>query len=175
MPCGTSFRNSLSRRPTSTCRMPASGHWPTAMRTSPRRHLHANIFSSVTPAQPLPLYSIVGGKLTTCRSLAEETAATLLADLGRPRVADSRERTIPGGEAWPADRGRAERRTPRNRPAERPAAGGGRSCLATGRHAGRRNSERCTHPAKAVSEERIFRRPWPAGASAMNGRPGWMT
>ncbi len=50
----------------------------------------------------LPLYSIVGGKLTTCRALAEQTAGTLLADLGRPRLADSRERVIPGGEGWPA-------------------------------------------------------------------------
>ena len=50
----------------------------------------------------LPLYSIVGGKLTTCRALADETAGTLLADLGRPRLGDSRERVIPGGEAWPA-------------------------------------------------------------------------
>ncbi|HEX4142120.1 MAG TPA: glycerol-3-phosphate dehydrogenase/oxidase [Pirellulales bacterium] len=59
--------------------------------------------AGITP----PTYSIVGGKLTTCRSLAEETAATLLADLGRTHAADSRERTIPGGEAWPTDAGRA--------------------------------------------------------------------
>jgi glycerol-3-phosphate dehydrogenase len=57
----------------------------------------------------LPTYSIVGGKLTTCRSLAEEAAATLLADLGRPNVANSRERTIPGGESWPAAPADADR------------------------------------------------------------------
>lgn len=46
----------------------------------------------------LPIYSIVGGKLTTCRSLAESSAATILARLGLPVRATSRERPLPGGE-----------------------------------------------------------------------------
>ncbi len=45
-------------------------------------------------AAPLPLVSLVGGKLTTCRSLAEETAAAVLARLDRPVSATSRERPI---------------------------------------------------------------------------------
>jgi glycerol-3-phosphate dehydrogenase len=49
----------------------------------------------------LPLYSVIGGKLTTCRSLAETSAQTLLERLGWPRRGDSRERTIPGGENYP--------------------------------------------------------------------------
>jgi glycerol-3-phosphate dehydrogenase len=44
----------------------------------------------------LPLWSIVGGKLTTCRSLAETVAATVLAAVGRPVQGTSRERPLPG-------------------------------------------------------------------------------
>jgi glycerol-3-phosphate dehydrogenase len=47
---------------------------------------------------PWPLFSIIGGKLTTCRSLAEEAADRLLATLGRVRTASSRDRPLPGGE-----------------------------------------------------------------------------
>jgi glycerol-3-phosphate dehydrogenase len=52
---------------------------------------------------PPPLYSIIGGKLTTCRSLAQEAAAQILAHLDRPVVANSAERALPGGEEYPAD------------------------------------------------------------------------
>lgn len=50
-----------------------------------------------------PLFSVIGGKLTTCRSLAEETATTVLARLGKTPVSASRERPLPGGEAYPTD------------------------------------------------------------------------
>ncbi|HEX4128410.1 MAG TPA: glycerol-3-phosphate dehydrogenase/oxidase [Pirellulales bacterium] len=43
---------------------------------------------------PLPMYSIIGGKLTTCRSLAEGAADTILARLGMPRLASTRDRPI---------------------------------------------------------------------------------
>ena len=43
----------------------------------------------------LPLVSLVGGKLTTCRSLAEETTAAVLTRLGLPVDSTSRERHIP--------------------------------------------------------------------------------
>ncbi len=49
----------------------------------------------------VPVFSIVGGKLTTCRSLAEEAAATVLGHLGRTVQATSRERFLPGGESHP--------------------------------------------------------------------------
>lgn len=52
-------------------------------------------------------YSVIGGKLTTCRALAEEEAATLLAHLGLPVREISADRFIPGGEDYP--RGNAER------------------------------------------------------------------
>ncbi len=52
----------------------------------------------------LPLYSIIGGKLTTCRSLAEDAARQVLKDLGRQPLADSRTRVVPGGEDYPVDR-----------------------------------------------------------------------
>jgi glycerol-3-phosphate dehydrogenase len=58
----------------------------------------------------VPLVSLVGGKLTTCRSLAEETAAAVLGRLGKEIIATSRDRPIPrlqvdealaaGGQAW---------------------------------------------------------------------------
>jgi glycerol-3-phosphate dehydrogenase len=51
----------------------------------------------------VPCYSIIGGKLTTCRSLAEEAAGTILERLHRPHRANSRERPLPGGENYPAD------------------------------------------------------------------------
>jgi glycerol-3-phosphate dehydrogenase len=46
----------------------------------------------------LPAWSIVGGKLTTCRSLAETAARTVLGRLGLPVRGSSRARPLPG--AW---------------------------------------------------------------------------
>lgn len=43
-----------------------------------------------------PTFSLIGGKLTTCRSLAEEAADVLLTRLGRSREASSRDRELPG-------------------------------------------------------------------------------
>ena len=48
------------------------------------------------PRAPLPAWSIVGGKLTTCRSLAETAATEVLGALGRPVTGSSRERPLPG-------------------------------------------------------------------------------
>jgi glycerol-3-phosphate dehydrogenase len=50
-------------------------------------------------ACPIPLLSLVGGKLTTCRSLAEETAAAVLGRMGERTgdIRNSRARVIPGG------------------------------------------------------------------------------
>lgn len=50
-----------------------------------------------------PLYSVIGGKLTTNRSLAESAAETILSRLGKPVRANSRDRIIPGGENYPRD------------------------------------------------------------------------
>lgn len=52
---------------------------------------------------PLPVFSVIGGKLTTCRSLAEETAATVLKKLGLPVLQNSQARAIPGENGCPAD------------------------------------------------------------------------
>jgi glycerol-3-phosphate dehydrogenase len=46
------------------------------------------------PSCEVPFYSIIGGKLTTCRSLAEEAAGEILKRLGLPRIADSSQRSI---------------------------------------------------------------------------------
>jgi glycerol-3-phosphate dehydrogenase len=50
---------------------------------------------------PVLLVSVIGGKLTTCRSLAESAAAAILPLVGRQVIADSRERMLPGGEGTP--------------------------------------------------------------------------
>lgn len=50
----------------------------------------------------VPLYSVIGGKLTTCRSLAEETAAAIRARLGLAGLTVSRDRPLPGAEGYPA-------------------------------------------------------------------------
>jgi glycerol-3-phosphate dehydrogenase len=44
---------------------------------------------------PVPLLSLVGGKLTTCRSLAEEATAAVLGRLGLAVEANSQDRPIP--------------------------------------------------------------------------------
>ena len=49
----------------------------------------------------VPLISIVGGKLTTCRSLAEETAALVLKQLQLPVRQNSQTRPVPGGQDYP--------------------------------------------------------------------------
>jgi glycerol-3-phosphate dehydrogenase len=52
----------------------------------------------------VPFYSVIGGKLTTFRSLAEQATDTILRRLELPRRgAGSRQRVIPGGEHYPAD------------------------------------------------------------------------
>jgi glycerol-3-phosphate dehydrogenase len=61
-----------------------------------RRHWLAQ-----TPDSPIPLYSVIGGKLTTCRSLAESVADAILTRLEMNRIADTRGRPIPGGENYP--------------------------------------------------------------------------
>jgi glycerol-3-phosphate dehydrogenase len=55
------------------------------------------------PQVVVPLYSVIGGKLTTSRSLAEQTADTLFARLGIKRRASTRQRLLPGAEDYPAD------------------------------------------------------------------------
>jgi glycerol-3-phosphate dehydrogenase len=61
-----------------------------------RRHWLAE-----TPDAPIPLFSVIGGKLTTCRSLAESAADAILARLGLSRSASTRKRPIFGGEHYP--------------------------------------------------------------------------
>jgi glycerol-3-phosphate dehydrogenase len=59
----------------------------------------------------VPTFSIVGGKLTTCRSLAESSARTLRARLGLPADAPtSRDRPLPGAQNYPSSAEAVERR-----------------------------------------------------------------
>lgn len=55
-----------------------------------------------------PMYSVIGGKLTTCRSLAEEGAAEILSALGMEPTGNSRERPLPGAERYPVGPGAVE-------------------------------------------------------------------
>ena len=59
-----------------------------------RRHMLVR--QPANAAARFPAWSVVGGKLTTCRSLAEKAAAELLGVLGIPVQATSRERPLPG-------------------------------------------------------------------------------
>ncbi len=48
-----------------------------------------------------PVVSVVGGKLTTCRALAETVVDRVLELLDRSRIATTAERPLPGGENYP--------------------------------------------------------------------------
>jgi glycerol-3-phosphate dehydrogenase len=73
----------------------------------PLPHVDAKTAAAITrrhqlvwnDASQVPLLSLVGGKLTTCRSLAEETAAAVLVRLGESAdsIRNSRARVISGG------------------------------------------------------------------------------
>lgn len=49
----------------------------------------------------VPMYSLIGGKLTTCRSLAQSAAPMLLKRLGRTAPRTSAERPLPGATDYP--------------------------------------------------------------------------
>jgi glycerol-3-phosphate dehydrogenase len=51
----------------------------------------------------VPLFSVVGGKLTTARLVAEQTAAAVLESVGANATRHSRDRVLPGGDSYPAD------------------------------------------------------------------------
>lgn len=51
--------------------------------------------------EEIPVLTLVGGKLTTCRALAEQVADRVMDFLGRTRVANTHEAVIAGGEGWP--------------------------------------------------------------------------
>jgi glycerol-3-phosphate dehydrogenase len=74
--------------------LPASG--PTTPAAVTRRH-----WLEEHPQSAVPMYSVIGGKLTTCRSLADSAATTILNRLGIPRRTETRDRPIPGGERYP--------------------------------------------------------------------------
>ncbi len=44
---------------------------------------------------PIPILTLIGGKLTTCRALGEEVADRVLSRLRLPRLANSRDRSLP--------------------------------------------------------------------------------
>ncbi|MCT7374635.1 glycerol-3-phosphate dehydrogenase/oxidase [Chelativorans salis] len=52
---------------------------------------------------PVPQFCMVGGKWTTFRAFAEQTADAVLAELGRQRVRDTLELAIGGGVGFPDD------------------------------------------------------------------------
>jgi len=58
----------------------------------------------------LPIDTLVGGKLTTCRAFGEFAADQIFARLGRRRVADTRDRLVPGAEDYSTDSAAADAR-----------------------------------------------------------------
>ncbi len=54
---------------------------------------------------PLPCWSVVGGKLTTCRSLGEQAASKILKTLGVAVTGCSRDRPLPGAQGLTGDQG----------------------------------------------------------------------
>ncbi len=50
----------------------------------------------------IPIETLIGGKLTTCRAFGEQAADRVLARLGRPRRAETRSRIVPGGSGFPS-------------------------------------------------------------------------
>ncbi|MCX7420234.1 MAG: FAD-dependent oxidoreductase [Planctomycetia bacterium] len=52
---------------------------------------------------PIPILTLIGGKLTTCRKLAEEVTDRVLQRLNCPRVVDSRGEMLPGAQDFPTD------------------------------------------------------------------------
>jgi glycerol-3-phosphate dehydrogenase len=51
--------------------------------------------------QETPIYTLIGGKLTTCRSLAEEVTDEVLRYVQEPRKDSTLDRPVPGGSNWP--------------------------------------------------------------------------
>jgi glycerol-3-phosphate dehydrogenase len=68
----------------------------------PRSHFVHRIDGSV------PQFCMVGGKWTTFRAFAEQTADAVLAELGRKRLTDTLELAIGGGNGFPDDREKLE-------------------------------------------------------------------
>ncbi len=78
--------------------LPAHGSGASSARVTRRHHLHAH------GGALAGLYSVVGGKLTTARALAEEVVDRVVADAGvRAGPCLTRERPLPGGVAVDGD------------------------------------------------------------------------
>ncbi len=84
--------------------LPASG-WDYTSRVPRAHHL---ALSESDDTRGFPIYSMIGGKLTTFRPFAEQVTDKLLARLGRCRVVSTRERAYPGADGFP--KGEVEKR-----------------------------------------------------------------
>jgi glycerol-3-phosphate dehydrogenase len=76
----------------------------------PLPYVHARTTGAITRRHffvehehtPVPIFSVVGGKLTTMRALAEQAAADVLQHFGKQATATSRDRIFPGAEDYPS-------------------------------------------------------------------------
>lgn len=57
---------------------------------------------SRTKLGEISVLTLIGGKLTTCRSLAEQVSNVVLRESAKPRQASTIDRSIPGAIDWPA-------------------------------------------------------------------------
>ncbi len=78
-----------------------------------------------TRGRPFPVFTLIGGKWTTYRACAEHAADAVLAHIGKPRKASTRELAIGGGRGFP--RGQAEQDAWAAALAERTGLGPGRA------------------------------------------------
>jgi glycerol-3-phosphate dehydrogenase len=62
---------------------------------------HQVVISEADDTRSFPIYSLIGGKLTTFRALAEQVTDQLLSRFSKRRVITTRERTYPGAEGYP--------------------------------------------------------------------------
>lgn len=65
---------------------------------------------SRTTSNGIPIDTLIGGKLTTCRAFGEQVADRVLSHLGRIRTAATQMRLVPGAEGYPADEAERESR-----------------------------------------------------------------
>ncbi len=77
----------------------------------PLPYVHARTTGAITrrhsfvehKESPVPMFSIIGGKITTMRSLAEQAATDVLRHWNRSPAANTRDRLFPGAEDYPPD------------------------------------------------------------------------
>jgi len=72
--------------------------------TSRASRAHRTEITEPDPDRSFKIYSMIGGKLTTFRAFAEQTADKILSQLGKSRIKSTGERPYLGAKDYPADK-----------------------------------------------------------------------